>query len=158
MIPLLTNMSLQSKAHTNPEQKKQDQYSQLKNWIDSKQYRFHAISATTKYGRSIQPSGDYFLELNNNLLSMDLPYYGRSYSTVYPGTDVGIEFNTLEFTYIADTAKKGGWEITVLPKNESNASKISMSVTTSGYCTLSVSSNSRQPISYYRIIIANTKH
>jgi hypothetical protein len=143
---------LHSYSQTEAEQKKQDQYNQLKNQIDSRKFRFHALSATSMKGMTRQLTSDYFLKLDNDNLSVDLPYYGRSFTTNYPPTDLSTEFKSTQFSYKSDTLKKGGWEITIVPKNESNANKISLSITTSGYCTVQVSSNTREPISYYGTI------
>jgi hypothetical protein len=81
-----------------------------------------------------------------------LPYYGRSFTADYPGTDVSVRFNSTQFTYSADSTKKGGWDITIVPKNEPKSNKINMSITTSGYCNIYISSNTRQSISYYGYI------
>lgn len=143
---------LHSYSQTEAEQKKQDQYNQLKNQINSRKFRFHALSATSMKGMTRQLTSDYFLKLDNDNLSVDLPYYGRSFTTNYPPTDLTTEFKTTQFSYQSDTLKKGGWDITIVPKNESNASKISLSITSSGYCTVRISSNSREPISYYGTI------
>lgn len=143
---------LHSYSQTEAEQKKQDQYNQLKNQINSRKFRFHALSATSMKGMTRQLTSDYFLKLDNDNLSVDLPYYGRSFTTNYPPTDLSTEFKTTQFSYQSDTLKKGGWDITIVPKNESNASKISLSITSSGYCTVRISSNSREPISYYGTI------
>jgi len=143
---------LQSFSQSDAEQKKQDEYNQLRSQIDSRKFRFHALSATSMKGMTRQLTSDYFLKLDNDNLSVDLPYYGRSFTTNYPPTDLTTEFKTTQFSYKSDTLKKGGWDITIVPKNESNASKINLSITTSGYCTVRISSNSREPISYYGTI------
>jgi len=152
LLTLLMFICLQGFSQSAAEQKKQDQYNQLKNQIDSRKFRFHALSATSMKGRTRQLTSDYFLKLNIDSLSVDLPYYGRSFTANYPPTDLSIEFKTIQFSYKSDTLKKGGWDITIVPKNESNANKINLSITTSGYCTVRVSSNSREPISYYGTI------
>jgi hypothetical protein len=152
LLPLLMLICLQSFSQSSAEQKKQDQYNQLKSQIESRKFRFHALSATSMKGVTRQLTSDYFLKLNKDSLSVDLPYFGRSFTTNYPPTDLSIEFKSTQFSYKSDTLKKGGWEITIVPKNESNASKISLSITTSGYCTVRVSNNSREPISYYGTI------
>ena len=152
LLPLLTLICLQSFAQSGAEQKKQDQFAQLKSQIDSRKFRFHALSATSMKGMTRQLTSDYFVKLNKDSLSVDLPYYGRSFTTNYPPTDLSTEFKTTQFSYKSDTLKKGGWDITIVPKNQSNASKISLSITTSGYCTVRVNSNSREPISYYGTI------
>jgi hypothetical protein len=143
---------LQGISQSNAEQKKLDQYNQLRSLIDSRKFRFHALSATSMKGMTRQLTSDYFLKLNKDSLSADLPYYGRSFTTNYPPTDLSTEFKTTQFSYKSDTLKKGGWDIKIVPKNESNASNISLSITTSGYCTVRISSNSREPISYYGTI------
>src|SRR5882757_7698898 len=152
LLPLLTLICLESFAQSDAEQKKQDQLAQLKSQIDSRKFRFHALSATSMKGMTRQLTSDYFVKLNKDSLSVDLPYYGRSFTTNYPPTDLSTEFKTTQFSYKSDTLKKGGWDITIVPKNQSNASKISLSITTSGYCTVRVNSNSREPISYYGTI------
>jgi len=151
-MPVLLLICLQGFSQSVAEQKKQDQYNQLKSQIDSRKFRFHALSATSLKGMTRQLTSDYFLKLDKDSLSVDLPYFGRSFTTNYPPTDLSTEFKTTQFSYKSDTLKKGGWDITIVPKNESNASKISLSITTSGYCTVRVSSNSREPISYYGTI------
>ena len=152
LMPVLLLICLQGFSQSVAEQKKQDQYNQLKSQIDSRKFRFHALSATSLKGMTRQLTSDYFLKLDKDSLSVDLPYFGRSFTTNYPPTDLSTEFKTTQFSYKSDTLKKGGWDITIVPKNESNASKISLSITTSGYCTVRVSSNSREPISYYGTI------
>ena len=152
LLPLFIFICLQSFSQSDAEQKKQDQYNQLKSQIDSRKFRFHALSATSMKGMTRQLTSDYFLKLNKDSLSVELPYFGRSFTTNYPPTDITTEFKTTQFSYQSDTLKKSGWDITIVPKNESNASKISLSITTSGYCTVRVSSNSREPISYYGTI------
>ncbi len=152
LLPLLMLICLQGFSQSDAEQKKQDEFNQLKRQMDAGKFRFHAQSATSMKGMTRQLTSEYFLKLNKDSLSVDLPYYGRSFTTNYPPTDLTTEFKTTQFSYKSDTLKKGGWEITIVPKNQANASKINLSITTSGYCTVRVSSNSREPISYYGTI------
>lgn len=153
-MPLLILICIQGFSQSEREQKKQDQFNQLKRQMDARKFRFHALSATSMKGMTRQLTSDYFLKLNKDSLSVELPYYGRSFTTNYPPTDLATEFKTTQFSYNSDTLKKDGWDITIVPKNQANASKISLSITTSGYCTVRVNSNSREPISYYGTITA----
>jgi Domain of unknown function (DUF4251) len=121
----------------------------LKELIESKRYRFHPLSANTAKGKTIQITSEYFLIVNQDSLRVDLPYFGRSYSSDYGTSDQGFQFKSVDFSYATDTTKKGGWEITIVPKNESKASKIFLSVGSGGYGTVNILSNSRQSISYY---------
>jgi len=152
LLPLVMLSCSDCFSQTDAEQKTQDQYNQLRSQIESRIFRFHALSATSMKGMTRQLTSDYFLKLNKENLSVNLPYYGRSFTTNYPPTDISTEFKTTQFTYKSDTLKKGGWDITIIPKNEANASKISLSITTSGYCTLRISNDSRETISYYGTI------
>jgi len=157
-IPLLTTLCLCGIAQSGSDQKGQDKYLQLKAMIESKHYYFHANSATSMKGRTIQLTSEYFLKMNNDSLLVDLPYYGRAYSSDYPGTDIAYQFTSTQFSYVIDTTKNGGWEIAIVPKNESKASKIYLSISSAGYCTLRINSNSRQAISYYGTITAYDAH
>jgi hypothetical protein len=109
-------------------------------------------------GRTVQLSDGYGLKLNKDSLQVDLPYYGRAYTTDYPpSSNQGIQFNSVQFSYVADTVKKGGWDITIKPKN-AKVNTIYLSVSTSGYCTVRIGSSNRDPISYYGTIRENTRH
>jgi hypothetical protein len=153
-LPVLLAVCLQSTAQSSSDQKKQDEYNQMNSLLNSKKYHFHARSATTMKGKTIQLTSDYGLKMSNDSLMVDLPYYGQAYSSDYGGTDLGIQFNTSQFSYKADSAKKGGWNITIIPKSEPKANKIIMYVSPSGYCTMQVTSNTRQPVSFYGTINA----
>lgn len=151
LLPLFLIIQGQGMGQSTADQKKIDEYNQLKNRIESKKFYFHAQSATTQKGKTIQLTSEYFLKLNNDSLQADLPYYGRAYSAPYSSSDQALGFKTTEFKYSADSTKKGGWNILIEPKNVS-VSKINLSVTSSGYCTMHVISNSRSPISFYGTI------
>jgi hypothetical protein len=152
LLPALTILCLQSAAQISPDQAKMHQYNHLKTLINSKKFRFHALSANPRKGGNIQLSGEYSLKINGNNLEADLPYYGRAFTVDYPATSNSIQFTSHPFSYVADTTKKGGWEITIIPKNAAKVNKIYMSITTSGYCTTRVTSNARDPISFYGTI------
>jgi hypothetical protein len=126
-----------------------DNKNALKSLIESKTYHFHALSAKTMKGRTSTFTGEYFLDVVGDSISVDLPYAGKSYSVSYGSTDLSILFNTTKFTYAIDTTKKGGWEVTINPKNQPTATKIFMSIYDNGYCDMNVSSPNRQPISFY---------
>jgi hypothetical protein len=152
LLPSMILFFIGSAAQNGTDQKKQDKHALLKNMIDSKHFQFHALSATSMKGKTVQLSSEYSLKLNKDSLYADLPYYGRSYTADYPGTGVSVQFKSNQFTYSSDSTKKGGWEITIIPKNEPKANKIYISITSSGYANLNISSNTRQSISYYGYI------
>ncbi len=152
LFPLFLIIHGQGMGQTSADQKKNDEYNQLKSRIESKQFYFHAQSATTQKGKTIQLTSEYFLKLNKDSLQVDLPYYGRAYSASYSSSDQALLFKTTEFKYSADSTKKGGWNILIEPKNASGVSKMNLSVTSSGYCTMHVISSTRSSISFYGTI------
>jgi hypothetical protein len=152
LLAVLSLFCLRSSAQTSGDQKKAAAFALLKSRIESKQFRFKAQSATTQRGKTINLTTEYFLEINNDSLSVNLPYYGRSYSMSYPSDDLGLVFNTKQFSYQADTLKKSGWNIAIQPKNAQGANNISLNITSSGYCVIRVSSNYRDMISFYGTI------
>ncbi len=148
LLCLFTLTGIKGMAQTNP-----GKSNQLKSLIESKKYQFSARSATSMRGKTVQLNPGYFLKINGDSLFVDLPYYGRSSTVDYPATDVSVQFNSTRFAYKEDSTKKGGWEITIQPNNESKANKITLSVTSSGSCSVYISSNTRQAISYYGSIM-----
>src|ERR1700722_14977242 len=97
LLSFLILICTYSKAQTAADQKKQDKHAQLKSMIDSKHFQFQAISATSMKGKTVQLSSEYSLKLNKDSLNVDLPYYGRSYTADYPGTDVSVRFKSNQF-------------------------------------------------------------
>jgi hypothetical protein len=151
ILTVSTFMALHSKAQTGKDQDKPA----VRSLIESRKYIFNAQSATSQRGKTVQLTSEYFLKLNKDSLNVDLPYYGRAYSTAYPGNnDIAMRFESHDFSYETDSAKKGGWEITIKPKKEPKASAIYLSVSDGGYCTVRIISNNRDQISYYGTITA----
>ncbi len=105
-------------------------------------------------GGSIPLTGsNYDVKVTKDSLAAYLPYYGRAYTARMGGVnDGGIKINAKEFKYKLEKRKKGGWVITMNPKNltddyNSNYNLI-LTVTPNGYGTLSVNSNNQQSISF----------
>lgn len=161
LFSLLTIIYLHGSAQNNSDQAKQAKYQKLKRGIDGKQFHFLATSATTSKGKTVQLTGAYFVFLGGDSLTVDLPFFGTNYqSSGHYGAskeDAGINFHTHEFTYSADTTKKGGWDITIQPKGQSSASKIYLSISSSGSCRTSISSSSRSAMTYYGNVLSNFK-
>lgn len=152
LLPMFVTICLSSTAQVAADQKKQEYLAKLKTLVETRQYRVNAQSATTMKGRTIQLSYGYNLKINQDSLHVDLPYYGRAYNANYGSSDNGIKFKSTDFTYSADSAKKGGWEVTIKPNKETRVNNIYISITPSGYCTIRLNSTDREPISYYGTI------
>jgi hypothetical protein len=140
--------SHQSIAQTEKEQKEAAMAAAVKNMIESKHYQFVPQTMLPQSGRARPVTTPYDLRVTGDTLSADLPYIGRAYSSDYGSTDNSINFKTTSFQYDQQDGKKGGWRITITPKSIRNVSKFSLDISTSGFTSLVVLSNTRQQISY----------
>lgn len=104
-------------------------------------------------GGTINLTGaSYDLQVTKDSVVAYLPYYGRSFVSRMGDTDGGIKFKSKEFSYKAATRKKGGWIITIKPKDTQDKYNsnyvLTLNVTTAGYASLTVTSNNQQPINF----------
>lgn len=91
---------------------------------------------------------NYDLVVKKDSVVAYLPFFGRSYSPSLDPDDAGIKFKSKDFTYVKTNRKKGGWNIVIVPKDVKDYQKLTLYVTESGYGTLNVINNNRQPISF----------
>jgi hypothetical protein len=124
----------------------------LKELIASQRFAFIAQTATPLNGHIKQLTSEYDLIIKKDTVEAYLPYYGIAYSPSIGTTDGGIDFKTTKFTYTIKDRKKGGWNITITPDNIPSSQKLVLDISSSGYATLDVNSNSRQSISFYGYI------
>jgi Domain of unknown function (DUF4251) len=160
LLPFLTIICLHSLAQTNSDQAKQTSYQKLKRGIDARQFHFLATSATGSKGKTAQLTGSYFIFLGGDSLTVALPFFGRAYqSTTYGASseDAGINFHTHLFSYKADTTKKGGWDITIQPDGQRSASRIFLSISSTGSCRTTVTSSERSNMTFYGNVLSNFK-
>jgi hypothetical protein len=128
--------------------KAQDKTSAVKDMVEGQQYTFHARTALPQSGPSKVLNTEYYLKMIKDSLVCELPFYGRAYSSSYGSTSGGFHFTSTKFEYTSKPAKKGGWEIVIKPKDVQDFRQFSLSLSTSGFGTLQVLSNNRQPISF----------
>src|SRR5882762_1176987 len=134
--------------NTDKQEKENARIDSLKKAIESGRFVFMAQSATPMSGRTRQLTYDYKLDIRKDTIIADLPYYGRSYSPTYGSSDGGINFTTTNFDYSSKEGAKGGWDIIITPKEIRNVSRMSLNVSNAGYSSLTVTSNTRQQISF----------
>jgi len=126
----------------------QDKKVAVKNMVDSGQFIFHAQTAMPSSGPTKQLTSEYDVRLSKNAFVSHLPYFGRAYSAPYGSGDGGFNFTSKDFTYSSKTRKKGGWEITIKPKDVTDVREFLLTVSENGYGTLQAMSNNRRPISF----------
>jgi hypothetical protein len=142
-----------SAQNTDKQQKQTAKETEIKNLIDSQRYVFVAQSATPLSGRTRQLTSQYDLRVTKDTVAAFLPYFGRAYTAPPIGsTEGGIRFTNKDFQYTAKEGAKGGWDIYIQTKDASDSYRLNLSISKSGYANLQVSSNNRQPISFYGYI------
>jgi len=135
----------------------QEKGEQLKAMIEKQDYVFKATSATSQGGRTIQLTSEYDLKVSKDTINSYLPFFGRAFSAPYNPTEGGIKFESKKFTYSKTFKKKKGWSILIKPEDVTTVNSLRLSVSESGYGTLSIISNQRSPISFYGYITAPEK-
>jgi hypothetical protein len=134
--------------------KKAAKAAKVKGMVDSVSYVFKATNARPQRGGSKQLTSDYDVRVVKDTVKTFLPYFGRSFVAPPPGSNEGgIKFTSTSFTYTSTQNKKGGWDIVIKPKERNSTDfrdveQLSLSISTSGYATLRVTSSNRDAISF----------
>ena len=127
----------------------------IANMIAAQNYVFTAQSAMpTGPSPDRQLNGQYDLTVTKDSVISYLPYFGRAYTAPIDPTKGGIKFTSTKFDYKLTERKKGGWSIVIKPQDTQEASQLILSVSESGYASLQVIGNNRQPILFNGIVDA----
>jgi hypothetical protein len=126
----------------------QDSSGSVQSAIKSRRFAFSVQSVMPTGGAMRQDNWvGYGLRVAGDSLVADLPYFGRAYSAPV-GTDGGIRFTSTDFDYVVKNKRKGGWEVTLRPKDAADLRQLVLVIGEQGNATLRALSNNRQPISY----------
>jgi len=122
--------------------------------IGAQHYTFKAQSVHPTRGRVVQLNSDYDLRVSGDTVTSYLPYFGRAYSAPMDGRGGGIDFTSKQFEYNQKARKKGGWDITIKPRDVTDVRELFLTVFENGSASLRVSSNNRETISYNGYVAA----
>ena len=136
-------------AQSSSKDKKAAKEAAIKKNVDAKRYIFLANYVLPQRGGGKQLTSEYDLRVTPDSVISFLPYFGRAYFDVpYGGADGGIKFTSTKFTYQVKEKKKGGWEITIIPSDVKNLSRLLLYISPDGYASLSVNSTNRDFITF----------
>jgi hypothetical protein len=136
-------------AQSSNKDKKAAKEAVIKKNVDAKRYTFLANYVLPQRGGGRQLTSEYDLRVTPDSVISFLPYFGRAYFDVpYGGGDGGIKFTSTKFTYEKKEKKKGGWEITIIPSDVKNLSRLLLYISPEGYASLSVNSVNRDFITF----------
>ncbi len=152
MLILAIFVSGYSPVSAQKKDKKDEQFKEMTSLIESGRYLFTVQSVQPTGSRTIRTTSLYTLEANDSTYKAYLPYFGRAYQASYGG-DGGIEFDASPENLKLSLKEKKRMikvEFDVQAKNDKYS--CFLSVGSSGYGTLSINSQNRQPISYSGIV------
>lgn len=148
LLGLFTIVGFYTSFGQSKDDKKQKEYTEIHNLVNSKNYVFVAQTVLPIGGRSINLTSPYNLKVSGDTVVSDLPYFGRAFVAPIDPSEAGIQFTSTNFNYNLKERKKGGWDIAILPKDTKDVRQMTLNVTEGGYGTLQVISNNKQQISY----------
>src|SRR3954464_3878449 len=122
--------------------------SSVKNLVDAKNYVFVAQTMLPISGGARQLASYYDLEVSKDTIVSALPYFGRAYTAPIDPSEGGISFTSTSFEYTTTPRKKGGWDVSIKPKDTKVVQQLFLAISEKGYATVQVTSNSRQSISF----------
>ncbi|MRG45113.1 DUF4251 domain-containing protein [Chitinophaga sp. SYP-B3965] len=141
-------------AQTSAKPKESEKAKKIKELISNRNYVFQAQTVFPMSGRTRQITGEgYDVTVSKDTVNSYLPYFGRAYSAPIDPSKSGLQFISKNFEYTEAPGKKGGWDITIKPKDIQDVQQLFLSVSTDGYASLQVTSTNRQAISFNGTIV-----
>lgn len=148
-FPLILIVLFTISCKTITDQQKTETANQFRNKIESSEYSFTPQTALPMGGQSISLNYSYSLKVSKDTINAYLPYYGRAYTAPSPSEEGGIKFISTDFKYNLSKEKNGSWDATIDIADNQKRYKLILKLSDSGYATLNVQDNNRQPISFY---------
>ncbi len=131
---------------------KDEQFKEMAALIESGRYLFTVQSVQPSGSSTVNVSTGYTLEAKDSIFKAQLPYFGRAYSASYGG-DGGIVFEASpEHLKITLNEKKRMVNVKFEIRGQNDKYDLYLSVGSSGYGSLSINSQNRQPVSYSGIV------
>lgn len=150
MLAIVTLVNGQELSRKEQRAQKEQEMKQL---IDSHQFRFIARAVIPMSGPRIDLTSTYDLTLDSTMVEAWLPFFGRAYHVDYGGGDGGIKFKEeAEQMDIRYNKRKKMYQIDLKVDADKDNYQIRISAGLSGYADVSINSTNRQAVSYYGII------
>jgi ABC-type oligopeptide transport system substrate-binding subunit len=155
MTLALLGASVYAAENPQKQDKKQKQKEQTEKLVNSKHFQFVARQAMPLGGKTLDlTTNPNFVRFYPDSIQADMPFFGRAYNVPYGGTG-GIKFDGKPKKFDITPQKKGKGYLIQATVNDTNDSySMTLSISNSGYGTLTINSNNRNSISYYGQISA----
>jgi hypothetical protein len=158
LLLVVTSLVLNTASAQNKKKEREaKRIEEIKQLLTDRTYVFEATYMNPMRGGNKALTDSYDVRVIRDSLISYLPYYGQAYQAPMDPTKNALDFTSTKFEYTVKTLQKGGWEITIVPKDNKDLQKMFMTVSTDGYATLHVTSTYRDPISFDGTIEAPKK-
>lgn len=129
-------------------EKKEELKNKIENAIDHQEFKIDVKTANPQRGRTMFLTSSYSIELRNDSLFSQLPFYGRAYSIPYGGGQ-GLVFNAPYSDYtVKKGKKKDRYTITLKANSEEDKHTYQITIFDNGSVSLTVNSHNRETISF----------
>ncbi len=136
------------RAQSSTAEKNDSKKQMFKNMVDSQNFVFVAQSATPLRGQFRNLTSQNDVVVSKDSMVSYLPYFGRAYSAPIDPQQGPLDFTSTSFSYSVAPHKKNGWNVVIKPKDNSAIQQFQFTIYDNGSASLSVTSTSRDPISF----------
>lgn len=132
----------------NKQEKKKEKIDAIKELIESGHYKIEVSRAYPQKGNSVYLTSPYSLEIRNDSVISQLPFYGRAYSIPYGGGD-GLMFKApLDEYDVKYNAKKKNYQIKLKATTREDTFQFTVDIYSNGSSRINANMRNRGPISY----------
>ena len=152
-VVILTGTINITSAQTTKKEKQAIKAAKIKELLDAHNYVFKATYVIPQRGNSKSLEYGYDVIVSKDTVTAYLPYYGRATRAPIDPMDGGVKFTSTNFDYTTKLAKNGSYNISIIPKDAGDQGSkdvryLRLNVSTTGYASLQIISNNRDPISF----------
>jgi len=138
----------QETAKKSKQERDLEKQKQIEELVNSKNFMFIARTAFSQRGRAIQlTSRPNTVAFSPDLISSDLPFFGRAYAGAAYGESVGYTFEGKPDVFTIEPDKKG-YNIKAVVKTPADTYTLILLAGSGGSASLTISSNNRSTMSY----------
>ena len=140
--------SLYAQEKKSKKERRIEQAEKVQKMVELQDYKFGAQRAIPMSGRTVHLTSEYDVRVSNDTIMAYLPYFGRAYVAPMDPSEGGIKFESRDFDYRIENAKKGGWVAYMTIKDARRRIDMILKISTNGSAVLSVNDDTRQTISF----------
>jgi homoserine acetyltransferase len=149
ILLMIATLTFNTAIAQNPRKERQaKKAAEVREAIEAKRYSFNANYMTPLRGGGKALTSEYEITIKGDSLASYLPYYGNAYVAPIDPTKNVLDFKSTKSFYTAELQKKGGWEISIILKDNRDVLKMFLSISPDGYATLRVTLLNQDPISF----------